>query len=88
MRNMPYQMHTGSPIAGWISLACGLAALVIYVKYIRTPKRSRPSYPAGSGAALAASFRGNALPALRAMSDEATMPEPALRLAALPCVRD
>jgi tetrahydromethanopterin S-methyltransferase subunit C len=40
-RVAPYQMHTGNPIAGWLSLVFGLAALYVYVRHI-----SRFSAPA------------------------------------------
>lgn len=63
-----YQMHTGNPIAGWISLVCGIAALVIYVKYIRAPKRPRPARPAS----VVAPIKG-ARPSVRARADEASM---------------
>jgi len=39
MRHMSYQMHTGNSLAGWISLACGLAAFILYVKYLRITRR-------------------------------------------------
>jgi hypothetical protein len=33
-RVVPYQMHTGNPIAGWLSLIFGLAALYVYARHL------------------------------------------------------
>jgi hypothetical protein len=34
----PYVMHTGMPVAGWLTIFFGVAALIVWWKYLKTFK--------------------------------------------------